>query len=122
MRNVFRQSDLLDLEPTPAYSFRFLKDGLFGARGRSSVGRALEWHSRGQGFDSPRLHCAASCGAVDGQPVRSVMQRTSEGTDDHAGIAQLVEHNLAKVGVAGSSPVSRSDITSRTSRVSRKGG
>ena len=25
-----------------------------------------------------------------------------------AGIAQLVEHNLAKVGVAGSSPVSRS--------------
>jgi hypothetical protein len=26
----------------------------------------------------------------------------------YAGIAQLVEHNLAKVGVAGSSPVSRS--------------
>jgi hypothetical protein len=26
-----------------------------------------------------------------------------------AGIAQLVEHDLAKVGVAGSSPVSRSD-------------
>ena len=31
-----------------------------------------------------------------------------------AGIAQLVEHNLAKVGVAGSSPVSRSpEDTSR---------
>ena len=28
--------------------------------------------------------------------------------DYYAGIAQLVEHNLAKVGVAGSSPVSRS--------------
>ena len=28
----------------------------------------------------------------------------------HAGIAQLVEHNLAKVGVAGSSPVSRSRV------------
>ena len=27
-----------------------------------------------------------------------------------AGIAQLVEHNLAKVGVAGSSPVSRSGV------------
>jgi hypothetical protein len=27
-----------------------------------------------------------------------------------AGIAQLVEHNLAKVGVAGSSPVSRSCV------------
>src|SRR5262249_20635405 len=24
--------------------------------GRSSVGRALEWHSRGRGFDSLRLH------------------------------------------------------------------
>ena len=24
--------------------------------GDSSVGRALEWHSRGQGFDSPYLH------------------------------------------------------------------
>ena len=30
-----------------------------------------------------------------------------------AGIAQLVEHNLAKVGVAGSSPVSRSGGASR---------
>jgi hypothetical protein len=30
-----------------------------GTRGRSSVGRALEWHSRGQGFDSPRLHGVA---------------------------------------------------------------
>ncbi len=25
-------------------------------RGRSSVGRAPEWHSGGQGFESPRLH------------------------------------------------------------------
>src|SRR5712691_840957 len=30
------------------------------------------------------------------------------GVQSLAGIAQLVEHNLAKVGVAGSSPVSRS--------------
>ena len=30
--------------------------GLPAGWGRSSVGRALEWHSRGQGFDSPRLH------------------------------------------------------------------
>ena len=27
-----------------------------GCRGISSVGRALEWHSRGQGFESPILH------------------------------------------------------------------
>ena len=26
------------------------------ARGRSSAGRALDWQSRGQGFDPPRLH------------------------------------------------------------------
>ena len=26
------------------------------SRGRSSAGRALDWQSRGQGFDSPRLH------------------------------------------------------------------
>src|SRR6266487_3926785 len=28
--------------------------------GRSSVGRALEWHSRGRGFDSLRLHSCHS--------------------------------------------------------------
>ena len=32
---------------------------------------------------------------------------SSHNFDSIAGIAQLVEHNLAKVGVAGSSPVSR---------------
>jgi hypothetical protein len=35
--------------------------------------------------------------------------RCSLRTEVDAGIAQLVEHNLAKVGVAGSSPVSRSE-------------
>ena len=33
-----------------------------------------------------------------------------------AGIAQLVEHNLAKVGVAGSSPVSRSGVALRAAQ------
>ena len=37
----------------------------------------------------------------------------------HAGIAQLVEHNLAKVGVAGSSPVSRSGGAIRLAAVNR---
>ena len=41
-------------------------------------------------------------GAVEGGPTERLHLAT------HAGIAQLVEHNLAKVGVAGSSPVSRS--------------
>src|SRR5205823_13451857 len=30
---------------------------LMTTRGCSSAGRALEWHSRGQGFKSPHLHC-----------------------------------------------------------------
>ena len=30
--------------------------GAADAWGRSSVGRALEWHSRGRRFDSARLH------------------------------------------------------------------
>src|SRR4051812_2426388 len=72
--------------------------------GRSSVGRAREWHSRGQGFDPPRLHFAAGW-------RRSLARSWAADQLDwpaFAGIAQLVEHNLAKVGVAGSSPVSRS--------------
>src|SRR6478736_6642715 len=40
--------------------------------------------------------CAAGERALNSKPL--------------AGIAQLVEHNLAKVGVAGSSPVSRSEL------------
>ncbi len=32
------------------------------AWGYSSVGRALEWHSRGQGFDSPYLHQTKKAG------------------------------------------------------------
>ena len=39
-----------------------------------------------------------------------------------AGIAQLVEHNLAKVGVAGSSPVSRSVAVWSASDVATVGG
>ena len=39
------------------------------------------------------------------------LQRTIRLREVFAGIAQLVEHNLAKVGVAGSSPVSRSRST-----------
>jgi hypothetical protein len=41
------------------------------------------------------------------QRVRTSGFATASATCFLAGIAQLVEHNLAKVGVAGSSPVSR---------------
>ncbi len=32
--------------------------------GYSSVGRALEWHSRGQGFESPYLHHVIPCNLI----------------------------------------------------------
>ena len=63
----FRQPHLVDITYTHSYIWWFLRERVFtanacsisaGSRGRSSVGRALEWHSRGQGFDSPRLHWA----------------------------------------------------------------
>src|SRR5439155_14258070 len=45
-------------------------------------------------------------GAQTNSGTQAAVGRLDSGR--HAGIAQLVEHNLAKVGVAGSSPVSRS--------------
>jgi hypothetical protein len=39
----------------------------------------------------------------------------------HADVAQLVEHNLAKVGVAGSNPVVRSKKSLVTGTISRSG-
>ena len=86
-------------------------------RGRSSVGRAREWHSRGQGFDPPRLHSLGPVRARqdDGSwwvSGRCAAAERTLNSNPLAGIAQLVEHNLAKVGVAGSSPVSRSALGS----------
>src|SRR5690606_30147163 len=52
------------------------------ARGCSSVGRALQSHCRGQGFDSPQLHSR----------------------DRPATIAQPVEHIIRNDGVVGSNP------------------
>ena len=43
---------------------------------------------------------------ISASPSRTSV--TDDNLDQHAGVAQLVEHNLAKVGVASSSLVSRS--------------
>src|ERR1700680_791443 len=58
-RWLFCQSKFLDIDTTLGYPSRFLSGAIRPSgkcRGCSSVGRALEWHSRGQGFDSPHLH------------------------------------------------------------------
>ena len=59
---IFASPFSLTLSTTQGYTSWFLSGPFrirgrrLEPRGRSSVGRALEWHSRGQGFDSPRLH------------------------------------------------------------------
>ena|SRR5690606_8737900 len=103
------------------------------SRGCSSVGRALHSHCRGQGFESPQLHGSPLVGrgtATLAQLVEHVTRndgvvgssptggspagtlRAPAGMEyggfDLAGVAQLAEHQLPKLRVAGSSPVSRS--------------
>ncbi len=68
-------------------------------RGNSSVGRARPCQGRGREFES-RF------------PLQNSNAVFTAGCTKHlnAGIAQLVEHDLAKVGVASSSLVSRSNF------------
>ena len=58
--------------------------------GYSSVGRALEWHSRGQGFDSPYLHRSGLFSFCLGQMVE-----TKECTPDDALLASVRLHAIA---------------------------
>src|SRR6476620_8258058 len=64
-------------------------------------GRPVRW--------TPRRENARKCAATDVTRVVGIQWRVGFRVW-YAGIAQLVEHNLAKVGVAGSSPVSRSGL------------
>lgn len=50
---------------------------MLSAWGHSSVGRALEWHSRGQGFDSPCLHQTRRIRTLSG--VRIFLYRSVTG-------------------------------------------
>src|SRR5262249_23218291 len=48
--------------------------------GHSSVGRALEWHSRGRGFDSPWLHQPSLASQASARQVpRDHRSKASEG-------------------------------------------
>ena len=72
-----------------------------GQSGRAPKGRSAREHKglrESEELGSPASTALTPLGDVSSFSVAS----------HHAGIAQLVEHNLAKVGVAGSSPVSRS--------------
>ena len=91
-----------------------------GSRAATIVtGLVAEWscsglQSRVRRFDSdPGLHVsrdASRCRVRDRQPPRGGGRSGRCIHASHAGIAQLVEHDLAKVGVASSSLVSRSSL------------
>ena len=51
--------------------------------------------------------------------IISNVSGTRQNTKEYARVAQLVEHDLAKVGAAGSSPVSRSNIKKSDSKRNR---
>ena len=90
------QCDFLDIDTTLGYPSRFLS-GVVRSVGERAGGVA-QLGERLNGIQEVR-------GSI---PLTSMADVAAENGCLFAGIAQLVEHNLAKVGVAGSSPVFRS--------------
>ena len=78
--------------------------------------RTLACHARGQGFESPSGRHFASVAQLVEQGTenpRVVGSIPTGGTTFSADLAHLVERDLAKVEVAGSSPVIRSKIQAK---------
>jgi hypothetical protein len=92
----FYQSDFLDIDTTLGYPSRFLSGDVRTVG--ESAGGVAQLGERLNGIQEVR-------GSI---PLTSMAEVAVWNGCLCAGIAQLVEHNLAKVGVAGSSPVSRS--------------
>ncbi len=80
--------------------------------GNSSVGRARPCQGRGREFESrfPLQKFQRPCCSLLAECFKHI----------NAGIAQLVEHDLAKVGVASSSLVSRSNFISSLHSILRR--
>ena len=77
--------------------------------------RALACHARGRGFEPhPSRHSYASVAQVVEQRTENprVVGSIPTGGTIYADLAHLVERHLAKVEVAGSSPVIRSNYPS----------
>ena len=89
------QSEFLDFDTTLGYPSRFLSCRVWGA---GYAGGVAQLGERLNGIQEVRGSIPLTSMAGESRILRLFV----------AGIAQLVEHNLAKVGVAGSSPVSRS--------------
>ena len=78
--------------------------------------RALACHARGRGFEPhPSRHFRARFRRREvGAPSESPFSSLQPKFNSHADLAHLVERHLAKVEVAGSSPVIRSKETVKT--------
>ena len=81
--------------------------------GRSSIGRALEWHSRGKGFDSPQLHhpFSRSSSFTDPPPPGHAVSRGDGGS--------VVQSLRGAAAVTGDDP-RRMPLCAR--RMGRRGG
>jgi hypothetical protein len=87
---------------------RWRQSPIFGAPfrywGYSSVGRALEWHSRGQGFDSPYLHqtegevCSTHTASPENTSVRSSAEDIFSETADNVVPGEVVFNILPPGG------------------------
>ena len=66
---------------------------LFVSRGISSVGRALAWHARGQGFKSPILHSQVS----GSQGLTTIVR------NDIESIPSLLSPNVTNIRLLGAS-------------------
>ena len=100
-------SKFLDFDTTLGYPSRFLPGGV--TTRWDSAGGVAQLGERLNGIQEVR-------GSI---PLTSMACDKDENSCLFAGIAQLVEHNLAKVGVAGSSPVSRSRVRRREGRLAQ---
>ena len=97
----FRQPRFVDITYTRRYIWWFLQERVFSflkALVLAGPGGVAQLGERLNGIQEVR-------GSI---PLTSMAEGAVWNGCLFAGIAQLVEHNLAKVGVAGSSPVSRS--------------
>ena len=108
-----RQTHFVDTVYTLDYNSRFLADG--GFTPDTPLGGVAQLGERLNGIQEVRGSIPLASIPAAAVPRRGGItleshdrSATRPSVSSHAGIAQLVEHNLAKVGVAGSSPVSRS--------------
>ena len=92
---------------------------LSGQWGRSSVGRAPQWHCGGQEFESPRLHhFSPKAGATPTLQTPRVLQIPNSSNPETSGFRTLGSSNVSNPGSSEKfPPVSNLRSSIRTNRV-----